>query len=63
MRFIRNLLFILIPFFLFGLRIYAQPAVKETEVIYAYDNNPKLDWFRDAGFGHFIHWGRPASQG
>jgi alpha-L-fucosidase len=63
MRFIRNLLFILIPFFLFGLRIYAQPAVKETEAIPVYDNNPKLDWFRDAGFGLFIHWGPSSIAG
>ena len=46
-----------------GLHSYAQKTEHEGKSIPVYQNDPKLEWFRDAKFGLFMHWGPSSVKG
>ena len=46
-----------------GLHTKAQKNEKSVESIPVYQNDPKLEWFRDAKFGLFMHWGPSSVKG
>ncbi len=46
-----------------GLQSKAQKTENERESIPVYQNDTKLEWFRDAKFGLFMHWGPSSVRG
>jgi len=46
-----------------SLNIYAQESLDAEKSDIVYQKDPKLDWFRNAKFGLFIHWGPSSVNG
>ena len=59
---IKNIL-ILAIFLIAGMDTYCQKTEKSAETTQQYQNDPKLEWFRDAKFGLFMHWGPSSVNG
>jgi len=63
MKSMKKLLIPVIFFFMQVNFIDAQPARPDNEIRPVYDDDPKLEWFRNAGLGLFIHWGPSSVAG
>ncbi|SEA93010.1 alpha-L-fucosidase [Flavobacterium gillisiae] len=58
-----KLVFIFCCAFLSVLQTRAQKSENNGKASPLYQNNPKLDWFRDAKLGLFMHWGPSSVKG
>ena len=48
---------------LFSMQFKAQSKMPDGNLSAVYQNDPKLQWFRDAKFGLFMHWGPSSVKG